>query len=91
MITIPLSKLNEFTKIGEKYNWEISDIKENLYRLSDPEVIVNGVIETKEKIIIPSKSMKKTWKIYKISNQQKLWKYILNNIRKQTKKCNKVL
>ncbi|MDD6757540.1 MAG: GNAT family N-acetyltransferase [bacterium] len=91
LITIPLSKLNEFTKIGEKYNWEISDIKENLYRLSDPEVIVNGAIETKEKIIIPSKSMKKTWKIYKISNQQKLWKYILNNIRKQTKKCNKVL
>lgn len=86
LITIPLSKLNEFTKIGEKYNWEVSDIKENLYRLNDPEVIVNGIYEIKEKIIIPSKSMRKTWKIYKISNQQILWKDILNNMIKQIKK-----
>lgn len=43
----------------EKYNWKISDIKENLYRLNNPEVIVNGELEDKAKIIIPSKSLKK--------------------------------
>lgn len=85
LITIPLNKLNEFTKIGEKYNWEISDIKENLYRLNNPEVIVNGFLEEKNKIIIPSKSLKKTWQIYKINNQKNLWKRILKNSLKQIK------
>lgn len=59
LITNPLNKLNEFTRIVEKYNWKISDIKENLYRLNNPEVIVNGELEDKAKIIIPSKSLKK--------------------------------
>ena len=86
LITIPLNKLNEFTRIGEKYNWEISDIKENLYRLNNPEVIVNGELEEKAKIIVPSKSLKKTWRIYKIYNQQKLWKNIVKNPIKQMKK-----
>lgn len=85
LITIPLSKLNEFTKIGEKYNWEISDIKENLYRLNDPEVIVNGFVASKEKIIIPSKNLKKTWKIYKINIQKLLWGNFLDNMEKQIK------
>lgn len=85
LITIPLSKLNEFTKIGEKYNWQISDIKENLYRLNNPEVIVNGEVEENDKIIVPTKSLKKTWKIYKIHNQQKLWKNIAKNLIKQMK------
>lgn len=85
LITIPLNKLNEFTKIGEKYNWEISDIKENLYRLNNPEVIVNGFLEEKNKIIIPSKNLKKTWQIYKINNQKNLWKRILKNSLKQIK------
>ena len=86
LITIPLNKLNEFTRIGEKYNWEISDIKENLYRLNNPEVIVNGELEEKAKIIVPSKSLKKTWRIYKIYNQQKLWENIVKNPIKQMKK-----
>lgn len=86
LITIPLNKLNEFTRIGEKYNWEISNIKENLYRLNNPEVIVNGELEEKAKIIVPSKSLKKTWRIYKIYNQQKLWENIVKNPIKQMKK-----
>lgn len=86
LITIPLNKLNEFTRIGEKYNWEISDIKENIYRLNNPEVIVNGELEEKAKIIVPSKSLKKTWRIYKIYNQQKLWENIVKNPIKQMKK-----
>lgn len=60
LITIPLNKLNEFTRIGEKYNWEISDIKENLYRLNNPEVIVNGNLEVPEEKVIIEKSLKKT-------------------------------
>lgn len=86
LITMPLSKLNEFTRIGEKYNWEISDIKENMYRLNNPEVIVNGELEEKAKIIVPSKSLKKTWRIYKIYNQKNLWKNTVKNVIKQMKK-----
>lgn len=86
LITIPSSKLNEFTKIGEKYNWRISDIKENLYRLNDPEIIVNGELNETEKIIVSPKTLKKAWKIYKITYQHNLWKNILNNIIKPMKK-----
>lgn len=67
LITIPMNKLQEFTKIGEKYNWEITDIRENLYRTTYPEVIVNGDLEkclTTDKVI--EKSLKKTIKIYRI-------------------------
>ena len=86
LITIPLSKLNEFTRIGEKYNWEISDIKENLYRFNNPEVIVNGELEEKAQIKVPSKSLKKTWRIYKIYNQHNLWKNIVKTPIKQMTK-----
>jgi len=76
LITIPLNKLNEFTRIGEKYNWEISDIKENLYRLNNPEVIVNGNLEVPEEKEIIEKSLKKTWRIYKISRYKQKFNYM---------------
>ena len=52
LITIPMDKLNEFIKISNKYNWEITDIKENLYRTTTPEVIVNGLILDSQKDVI---------------------------------------
>lgn len=76
LITIPLNKLNEFTRIGEKYNWEISDIKENLYRLNNPEVIVNGNLEVPEEKEMIEKSLKKTWRIYKISRYKQKFNYM---------------
>lgn len=45
LITIPLDKINDFIKIANKYNWKITDIKENLYRTTTPEVIVNGSLQ----------------------------------------------
>lgn len=78
LITIPMDKLQEFTKIGEKYNWEITDIKENLYRTTYPEVIVNGDLGntvTTNKVI--SKSLKKTIKIYRIERvRQQIYTYL---------------
>ena len=85
LITIPMDKLGEFTRIAEKYNWEISDIKENLYRTGTPEVIVNGEIKAPNRTIEIEKSLKKTYHIYKIQkikqilhtsiyNPHKLWK-----------------
>ena len=85
LITIPMDKLNEFVKIGNRFNWEITDIKENLYRTNNPEVIVNGSLIEKNGIILPSKSISKVYKIYKIEKYkqiltklalfpQKLWK-----------------
>lgn len=65
LITIPMDKLNEFIKISNKYNWEITDIKENLYRTTTPEVIVNGLILDSQKDVIQEKSLKKTYRIYK--------------------------
>ena len=66
LITIPMDKLGDFTKIAEKYNWEITEIKENLYRTTTPEVIVNGSISELSKSTIEEKSLKKTYRIYKI-------------------------
>lgn len=62
LITIPFNKLNEFTRIGEKLSWEITDIRENMYRADIPEVIVNGnASETSSNIVLPdsNKSLKK--------------------------------
>ena len=70
LITIPMNKLNQFIRISNKYNWEISDIKENLYRTTTPEVIVNGTIEEKNGLLIPSKKLSKTYRIYKITRKK---------------------
>lgn len=66
LITIPLNKLYEFTRIGERFDWQITDIQENLYRVGTAEVIVNGFEQEKTGLLVPSKSLKKTWHIYKI-------------------------
>lgn len=84
LITIPMDKLHEFKKIANKYNWEVSEIKENLYRTTTPEVIVNGTIKINSTSEV-QKSLKKVNRIYKIvyikekiklllNNPQKLWK-----------------
>jgi len=86
LITIPMNKLNQFIKISNKYNWEITDIKENLYRTNTPEVIVNGTLEEKNGILIPSKKLEKTYKIYKITKYKEFIKSILNNPQKLWRK-----
>lgn len=77
LITIPMDKLHQFTRIGEKYNWEITDVKENLYRTTTPEVIVNGRTPevSSEKVI--EKSLTKVYRIYKIKKSKELIKYLL--------------
>lgn len=65
LITIPLDKLNEFAHIAAKYDWQISDIRENLYRLNNPEVIVNGELKQENLSLEKRKSLKKTYKLYK--------------------------
>ncbi len=79
LITIPMDKLHEFIRIANKYNWEISDIRENLYRTTTPEVIVNGTLPDTNKIILPDKSLQKVYRIYKIKRIKQTIKYILNN------------
>lgn len=86
LITIPMDKLNEFIRIANKYNWKITDIKENLYRTTTPEVIVNGYVQQESTEKDNNKSFEKTYRLYKISIlkqqiknftkfPQKLWKY----------------
>lgn len=82
LITIPMNKLNEFIKIGNRFNWEITDIKENLYRTTTPEVIVNGVLEEKNSAVLPSKSIEKVYRIYKIEYIKQTIKNLLNNPQK---------
>ena len=79
LITIPMDKLNEFIRIANKYNWEITDIKENLYRTSTPEVIVNGIITDTNQSLTQEKSLQKVYKIYKIERIKQVIKTILNN------------
>ena len=79
LITIPMDKLNEFIRIANKYNWEITDIKENLYRTSTPEVIVNGIITDTNQSLVQEKSLQKVYKIYKITRFKQVVKTILNN------------
>ena len=79
LITIPMDKLNEFIRIANKYNWEITDIKENLYRTSTPEVIVNGIITDTNQSLAQEKSLQKVYKIYKITRFKQVIKTILNN------------
>ena len=79
LITIPMDKLNEFIRIANKYNWEITDIKENLYRTSTPEVIVNGIITDTNQSLAQEKSLQKVYKIYKITRFKQVVKTILNN------------
>lgn len=88
LITIPMNKLQEFTKIGEKYNWEITDIKENLYRTTYPEVIVNNELtkEIQKDSIQVEKSLKKTLNIYRIKQVKNVIKYFLQ----KEKNCQKL-
>ena len=79
LITIPMDKLNEFIRIANKYNWEITDIKENLYRTNTPEVIVNGIITDTNQSLAQEKSLQKVYKIYKITRFKQVVKTILNN------------
>ena len=72
-----MDKLPDFTRIAEKYNWEISDIKENLYRTTTPEVIVNGVLTEKIRDE-ETKSLKKIYRIYKFITIKNTIKYIVN-------------
>ena len=79
LITIPMDKLHEFIKIANKYNWKITDIKENLYRTTTPEVIVNGTITVPNENISVEKSLQKVYRIYKIERIKQSIKTILNN------------
>ena len=77
LITIPMDKLNDFIRIGNRFNWQITDIKENLYRTTTPEVIVNGTtpeLSTGKPI---EKSLTKVNRIYKIKKIKSVIKYLL--------------
>lgn len=79
LITIPMDKLHEFIKIASKYNWEVTEIKENLYRTTTPEVIVNGSINSTQTILQDNeKTLKKIYRIYKIITMNKKILYIIN-------------
>ena len=79
LITIPMDKLHEFIKIASKYNWEVTEIKENLYRTTTPEVIVNGSINSTQTILQDNeKTLKKVYRIYKIITLNKKILYIIN-------------
>lgn len=78
LITIPMDKIHQFIKIAEKYGWEITEIKENLYRTTTPEVIVNGTLTEKSQSHSIEKSLKKTYRIYKIERIKETIKTLIN-------------
>lgn len=79
LITIPMDKLHEFIKIASKYNWEITEIKENLYRTTTPEVIVNGSINSTQTVLQHNeKTLRKVYRIYKFKTLKKKVLFIIN-------------
>ena len=81
LITIPMDKLNEFIKIGNKYNWKVTNIIENLYRINNPEVIVNGSLtETDLSTKTVSKTLKKIYNDYRMKIIKESMKIIINRI-----------
>lgn len=79
LITIPADKLNEFIRIAERYNWQITDIKENLYRTTAPEVIVNGELKQEITSKEASKQFTKTYITYKFAQLKRKIQFIIKN------------
>ena len=81
LITIPMDKLNEFIKIGNKYNWQVTNIIENLYRINNPEVIVNGeLIETNLSTETVNKTLSKIYRDYRFITMKESIKLFINRI-----------
>ena len=81
LITIPMDKLNEFIKIGNKFNWQVTNIIENLYRINNPEVIVNGeLIETDLSTTTVNKTLSKIYRDYRNMIIEESIKVFINRI-----------
>ena len=81
LITIPMDKLKEFVRIGNKYNWKVTDIIENLYRINNPEVIVNGeLIETNLSTETVNKTLSKVYRDYRFITMKESIKQFINRI-----------
>ena len=81
LITIPMDKLNDFIRIGNKYNWKVTDIIENLYRVNNPEVIVNGeLIETNLSTESVNKTLSKVYRDYRFITIKESIKLFVNRI-----------
>ena len=87
LITIPNDKLFDFIGIAHKYGWEVTDIKNGLYRANNPEIILNGAIATINTESTESKTKNKSlthiWFFYqldKVKSNFSLLKNILKRI-----------
>jgi hypothetical protein len=69
LITIPADKLGAFIKISKKYNWVVTDIKDGLYRVNNPEIILNNSLKEVSIVTNDVKTKTKTltqiWLYYK--------------------------
>lgn len=87
LITIPTDKLGDFLSIAKRYKWEVTDIKDGLYRANNPEIILNGsamesIIENNE-AKPKTKSLSHIWFFYHLNSVKKilsLGKFISNKI-----------
>ena len=70
-----------FIRIGNKYNWKVTDIIENLYRINNPEVIVNGeLIETNLSTETVNKTLSKIYRDYRFITMKESIKLFINRI-----------
>ena len=80
-ITICLIAINLIIKIGNKYNWQVTNIIENLYRINNPEVIVNGeLIETDLSTTTVNKTLSKIYRDYRNMIIKESIKVFINRI-----------
>ena len=73
-----MNKMKEFKRISNRYDWKITDIKENLYRTGTPEVIVNGELKDTASYQELEKTYQKIYHIYKFKTLSNLIKVFLN-------------
>lgn len=68
LITIPTDKLGDFIRIAKRYDWTVTDIKDGLYRINNPEIILNGFVNDVNVDTISSKvktkSISHIWYFY---------------------------
>lgn len=88
LITIPADKLGSFLRISKKYNWEMTDIKDGLYRTNNPEIILNGSIAVNNLEIVQEKAKTKSlsniyffYKLHQFKNSLFLYNLIFKKAR----------
>ena len=83
MITLHKSKLNQFEKLLNYYNFELEQIQKHYYSIFSTEMVFNGLLPEKEFILnkIELMDMEKIYKVFVLSDKRNFEDYMIACIR----------